>query len=149
MSAQDFESGLGSIGRSILAELRAAERENPALLRLKEEAAWAVICFKGDDMDVELVQMWGGMGESPSRLESRLQFITKKVYLDNGERNRITFLLQQAKFKPVPGQHGSFSLDFGEGPEAPALDKASLARLRETVVEMAKITKAARQRSWK
>ena len=105
--------------------------------------------FKGSDMEVELMLMWGPSGgENAETVESRLQFITKKIYLDNGERNRITFLLQNAQFQPVPGQHGTFRLAFGEN--APAkFDKANLTKLREAVVDMAKIAKAARNRSWK
>jgi hypothetical protein len=56
--------------------------------------------------------------------------------------------LQIAQFQPVPGQHGTFRLGFGEN--APAkFDKAHLTKLREAIVDMAKITKAARNRSWK
>lgn len=150
MSIQDVESTVGTNGKAILSELKAKEKQYPDLIRLKDAEQGLHACFKGPDMDVELMQMRGAAGnESANSLESKLQNITKKVYLDNGERNRITFLLKHAQFKPVSGQHGNFRLEFAEDKTSLRFDKAQLARLGEAVVEMAKITKAARSRSWK
>lgn len=144
-----MEAASGPIGKSIVAELRAAVKQNPEILALKDIENGMCVCFKGTDMEVELLQLWGTAGnENAKTIESKLQYITKKVYLDNGERNRISFLLQHAQFKPVPGQHGSFRLDFSEN-STTKFDKVELGRLKEAVIEMAKITKAARNRSWK
>jgi hypothetical protein len=135
--------------KAIVSELKAIVRQYPDLLALADTDSGLSVCFKGSDMEVELMQMTGASGdESTDTLESRFQYITKKVYLDNGERNRISFLLQYARFKPVPGQHGSFRLAFGSTADV-KFDKNQLTRLKEAVVEMAKITKAARNRSWK
>jgi hypothetical protein len=150
MGIQEVESSVGPNGKAILNELKAIEKQNPDLIRLKDTENGVQVCFKGQDMEVELVQMWGGAGnDSANTLESRLQFITKKVFLDNGERNRISFLLQQAQFKPMSGHHGNYRLDFSEDRTTIKFEKAQLAKLRDAVVEMAKITKAARNRSWK
>ncbi len=148
MSVEEVELG-GPNGKAIVAELRAAVKQNPDILLIKDVERGMSVCYKGTDMEVELMQLWGASGnESANTIESKLHYITKKVYLDNGERNRVSFLLQHAHFQPVAGQHGSFRLDIGEG--APTkFDKVELSRLREAVVEMAKITKAARNRSWK
>lgn len=149
-SIQGVESSVGPNGKAILSELRDIEKQLPDLIALRDMEQGLQVCFKGADMDVELIQMRGvGVGESANSMESRLQYITKKVFLDNGERNRISFLLQHAQFKPVSGQHGNFKLEFDEGKTSLKFDKAQMARLREAVVEMAKITKAARNRSWK
>ena len=149
MSIQELDSAGGSNGKAIIAELKAIEKQYPDLLVLRDTEQGLSICFKGTDMEVELMQMWGESGnESSDTMESRLQYITKKVFLDNGERNRVSYLLQHAEFKPVSGQHGSFRLAFGDRAST-KFDKAQLTKLRETVVEMAKITKAARNRSWK
>ena len=149
MSIQELESACGVKCKAIISELKAIQKQNPDLVILKDTEHGLSINFKGPDMEVELMLMWGPSGgENAETVESRLQFITKKIYLDNGERNRITFLLQNAQFQPVPGQHGTFRLAFGEN--APAkFDKANLTKLREAVVDMAKIAKAARNRSWK
>ncbi len=149
MSILELESTCGAKCKAIISELKAIQKQNPDLVILKDTEQGLSINFKGPDMEVELMLMWGPSGdENAETLESKLQFITKKVYLDNGERNRVSFLLQSAKFQPVPGQHGIYRLAFGE--DAPVkFDKVQLTKLREAVVEMAKITKAARNRSWK
>lgn len=149
MSIQELELACGVKCKAIISELKAIQKQNPDLVILKDTEHGLSVNFKGPDMEVELMLMWGPSGgENDEVLESRLQFITKKVYLDNGERNRLSFLLQSAQFQPVPGQHGSYRLAFGES--APAkFDKVHLIKLREAIVEMAKITKAARNRSWK
>lgn len=124
-------------------------KQNPETLELKDIENGMCVCFKGTDVEVELMQLWGSAGnENANKIESKLQYITKKVYLDNGERNRISFMLQHAQFKPVPGQHGSFRLDFSEN-STTKFDKVELSRLKDAVIELAKITKAARNRSWK
>ena len=149
MSIQELESTCGANGKAIISELKAVQKQNPDLVILKDTEQGLSVNFKGPDIEVELMLMRGAAGdENAETLESKLQFITKKVYLDNGERNRVSFLLRNAQFQPVPGQHGCFRLAFGEN--APAkFDKAHLTKLREAVVDMAKITKAARNRSWK
>ena len=149
MSIEGVETTGGPNAKAIINELKSAVKQFPELLALKDTEQGLSVCFKGTDMEVELIQMWGASsGDYTNTMESKLQYITKKVYLDNGERNRVSFLLQHAQFKPVPGQHGTFRLEFGEG--APIkFDKAMLGKLKESVIEMAKITKAARNRSWK
>jgi len=149
VSIEGVETTGGPNAKAIINELRAAVKQFPELLALRDTEQGLSVCFKGTDTEVELMLMWGASsGENANTMESKLQYITKKVYLDNGERNRISFLLQYSLFKPVPGQHGTFRLEFGEG--APTkFDKAMLAKLKESVVEIAKITKAARSRSWK
>jgi hypothetical protein len=149
LSIQELESTCGANCHAIISELKAIQKQNPDLVILKDTEHGLSINFKGPDMEVELMLMRGASGgENAEALESKLQFITKKVYLDNGERNRVTYLLQSAQFQPVPGQHGSYRLAFGAN--APGkFDKVHLIKLREAVVEMAKITKAARNRSWK
>lgn len=150
MSIEGVEASVGPNGKAILSELKAVEKQLPDLIRLKDTEQGLHVCFKSQDMDVELMQMWGDAGnESAHSLESRLQYITKKVFLDNGERNRISFLLQHAQFKPVSGQHGNYRMVFAEDKASLKFDRPQLNRLREAVVEMAKITKAARNRSWK
>lgn len=149
MSIEELEATSGPNGKNIIAELRAAVKQNPETLELKDIENGMCVCFKGTDVEVELMQLWGSAGnENANKIESKLQYITKKVYLDNGERNRISFMLQHAQFKPVPGQHGSFRLDFSEN-STTKFDKVELSRLKDAVIELAKITKAARNRSWK
>jgi hypothetical protein len=149
LSIEELEATSGPNGKNIIAELRAAVKQNPETLELKDIENGMCVCFKGTDVEVELMQLWGSAGnENANKIESKLQYITKKVYLDNGERNRISFMLQHAQFKPVPGQHGSFRLDFSEN-STTKFDKVELSRLKDAVIELAKITKAARNRSWK
>lgn len=149
MTISELESASGANCKAIVAELRAAQKQNPDLVVLRDTEQGLSVNFKGQDMEVELIRMSGlSGGENAETLEHNIQYITKKVYLDNGERNRVSFLLQHAQFKPVPGQHGTFRLIFNEASPT-KFDKAELTRLREAVVEMAKITKAARNRSWK
>jgi hypothetical protein len=149
LSIEELEATSGPNGKNIIAELRAAVKQNPETLELKDIENGMCVCFKGTDVEVELMQLWGSAGnENANTIESKLQYITKKVYLDNGERNRISFMLQHAQFKPVPGQHGSFKLDFSEN-STTKFDKVELSRLKDAVIELAKITKAARNRSWK
>jgi hypothetical protein len=150
MSIQGVESTVGPNGKAILEEMRSIERQYPDLIALRDTDLGLHVLFTGSDMEVELVQMWGATGmENAHSLESRVQFITKRIYLDNGERNRISFLLQHARFKPCCGFHGNFRLEFDESKATVRFDKAYLTNLREAVVEMAKIAKAARNRSWK
>jgi hypothetical protein len=149
LSIQGLESRNEPNVKAIVIELKAITKQYPDLVVLSDTELGLSVCFKGSDMEVELMQMTGASGnEYADTLESRFQYITKKVYLDNGERNRISFLLQTAQFKPVPGQHGSFRMAFGETATV-KFDKNQLTKLKEAVVEMAKITKAARNRSWK
>ncbi|MEM0448424.1 MAG: hypothetical protein QW520_01190 [Methanomassiliicoccales archaeon] len=141
---------LGQRGLEILKELKNVEQSHPHLIKVVETERGFNVLFKDKDMEVELVQAYESEGGRPSlTLESRLQYITKKIYLDNGERNRVSFLLQQAKFKSISGQHGSFKLEIPEPEKDDKLDRLFLDRLEETVLEMAKIAKAARGRSWK
>jgi len=149
LSVEEVETADGPNGKAIVAELKAAVKQYPDLLELKDTEQGMSVCFKGTDIEVELMRLWGASGtENANSIESKLQYITKKVFLDNGDRNRISFLLQHAQFKPTPGQHGSFRLDYGDKTST-KFDKAELTKLKEAAVEMAKITKAARNRSWK
>jgi hypothetical protein len=149
VSLHELEAREEANVKAIVAELKALVKQHPDLISLSDTESGLSVNFKGSDMEVELMQMSGATGNDlADTLESRLQYITKKVYLDNGERNKISFLLQHAQFKPVPGQHGSFRLAFGASSTV-KFDKSQLSRLKDAVVEMAKITKAARNRSWK
>jgi hypothetical protein len=95
LSILELESTCGAKCKAIISELKAIQKQNPDLVILKDTEQGLSINFKGPDMEVELMLMWGPSGdENAETLESKLQFITKKVYLDNGERNRVSFLLQ-------------------------------------------------------
>ena len=149
LSLQEMEMRTEPNVKAIITELKAIVKQYPDLVGLSDAESGVCINFRGPDMEVELMHMFGASAsELADTLESRIQHITKKVYLDNGERNKISFLLQSAKFKPVPGQHGTFRLTFGADATT-KFDKNQLTKLKEAMVEMAKITKAARNRSWK
>jgi len=146
MSVHDLEQSAGPNGHAILNEFKNLEKEFPKMIKLKDTARGLSVCVRAGEMEIELVQMAGATNdETAHTLESRQQWITKCIYLNNGERNRLAFLLQRAKFKPINGGYGNFRLKFEEGKDTVAFDKEELSRLRETVLEMAKLVQLAKR----
>jgi len=77
--------------------------------------------------------------EGASSLEARIQWITGRVFLNNGERMRVAALFTRAGFKPIPGGFGNFRLEF-DGPGAGAAFGASeMTMLRGAILDTAKL----------
>lgn len=143
MSVEDVDKTVGPNGKAILNELRIIERNNPQLIKLKDTPMGLQICVIARDVEIQLVQMWGAAdNEGAQSLETKMQWITGRVFLNNSERMRIATLLQRAHFKPTTGSYGNFRLGFDEAKTKTAFDATEMAKLRDAIVEMAKLVRS-------
>jgi hypothetical protein len=140
MTIEELESTAGSNGRAILIELRGIAKGNPKLVRLKDAPFGLQVCALAQEAEIPIVQMWGASGnDSANSLETRMQWITGKVFLNSTERMKITSLFQRAQFKPMEGSYNNFRLEFDEPRTKVCFDSAELAKLRGAIVETAKL----------
>lgn len=143
MTVEEVEGTVGQNGKAILAELRALERGNPQLIKLRDAPAGLQLCAIAKGEDIQLLQMWGATGgESAHGLETRIQWITGRVYLNNTERMKVANLFQRARFRPISGSFGNFRLELDEGKAKAAFGPTELAKLRDAVLETAKLVRA-------
>jgi hypothetical protein len=140
MTIEDVAGSVGANGRAILEELRAIANGNPHLIMLRETPVGFQVCVVAQGSTIPLVQMWGASGnESAHSLETRMQWITAGVFLNNSERLKVATLFQRAQFKPTSGSYGNLRLEYDEARTSIAFDLAEMTKLRGAILETAKL----------
>jgi|WetSurMetagenome_2_1015567.scaffolds.fasta_scaffold24643_3 hypothetical protein len=140
MTIEELEMLMGSNGKAILEMLRGIANSNPRLIKLKDMPMGLQVWVIAQDSEIMIVQIWGASGnESANSLETRMQWITGRVFLNNTERLKVTSLFQRAQFKPIEGSYGNFRLEFDEARTKISFDAVEMAKLKGAIIDTAKL----------